>query len=636
MLPPNRPVDHVFELRGWTSRTSGPVAPGEVRVLIAGVDATVRPDEFPAAPDGAAGWCATPGRPVPSGVHRVEVLDPAGAVIATCPITVGRRPGEEPLRLGGIDTPAVDAVATGDVVYVSGWALLDSRAPSLVEVSVEGGGTVRARTRLPRDDVAEEFPDFPEAAVSGFEARVPVDLPSGGRSALSLRVRCRTEGHGEWTFPRRTVVLHHSRPDPDDDELAEELAAETARAIARVQVRTDPRHLLVFTHSLAFGGGQLWLQELLTRMITDHGWRASMVSEMDGPLRADLGELGVPVHVTTPYRHSTVVAYEGHVGELARFARCSGAGVALVNTLGAFVAADAARRAELPTAWIIHESFTLPDFAYQNYGPASPPRAVWSRWAASLAEVDRLLFVADATREMFLPYAKPERCRTIRYGSPLWTFGGRTRSQTRRRVRTERGYAEDDVVIVALGVVEARKGTGLLISAMEKILRYCPTARLCIVGMQWTPYARAVAKAVRAGGLDDVVSLVPVQRDPIPWLQAADLFVNCSDIESLPRSIMEAVCCGVPVAATDVFGAREMIVDGITGWLFEPNDADALTAALLRALDTPEAHRQEMARAAYAKLADWLDPASYARDYSAMLAELADQRVDDRGGHRDR
>jgi glycosyltransferase involved in cell wall biosynthesis len=328
------------------------------------------------------------------------------------------------------------------------------------------------------------------------------------------------------------------------------------------------------------------------------------------------------VHVTTRYRSSTVAGYEGHVAELAGFARCSGAGVALANTLGAFVAADAAKRAGMPTAWAIHESYTLPDFAHLNWGPADPPAAVWSRWHSTLGEVDRLLFVADATRELFLPHSKPERCQTIRYGTPMWTFGGRTGPEIRRRARTALGYRPDEVLVVTVGLADPRKGMGPLISAVRRVRSLHPEVKLGIVGLRPTPYGLALADTVRRAGLDEVVRLVPIQPDPAPWLRAADIYVNSSDVESLPRSILEAVCCGVPVAATDVFGTREMITDGETGWLFEPNDVDALAAALLRALDTPPAVRAEMAAAAHRELAGWLDPAGYAREYSRVLSEL--------------
>lgn len=535
-------------------------------------------------------------------------------------------PDARPEWLGWLDAPVPDEVVPGQVVLVSGWGLLGGRAPGLVEVRLDGHRPVRARTRLPRADVAEVYPEYPDAAISGFEVRVPVDLPPGTDCALSMRIRFHTEEIGEWTSPEIRFVLRHPAPDPEERELAETLAGQTASALARVSVPADPRHLLVLTHSLAIGGAELWLHELLARLVSEHGWRASLVTEADGPLRAECARLGIPVHVTGWYRNATVPGYEGHVGELARLARCSGAAVALVNTLGAFPAADAAKRAGLPTAWAIHESFALPDFAHLNWGPAVPPSAVWERWHSTLAEVDRLLFVADATRELFLPYSKPERCRTIRYGSPMWTLGGRVPPEVRQRARADLGYGPEDQVLVTVGLVDPRKGSGPLISAVRRVRARHPGVRLCVVGQRPSRYGNALAGLVQRDGLGEVVRLVPVERDPAPWLHAADLFVNSSDIESLPRSILEAVCCGVPVAATDVFGAREMITDGQSGWLFEPNDVDALAAVLLRALETSQEARRGMAETAFRSLAGWLDPAGYAAEYAELLAELSGRR----------
>ncbi|MFD8492533.1 glycosyltransferase [Amycolatopsis sp. NPDC059657] len=623
ILPPDRPVGHLFELRGWTSGVS---RVDDVTVKFGEVEANLHPEPCPGAPAGALGFRAVPSSWVPSGAQKVVVEGPTGETLTECPFFVGVLPGEEPLWLGELEAPKTTKVSEGRVVYVTGWALLDGRAPSLVEVMVEGGRTIRARTRLPREDVAKEFPAFDDAGVSGFEAWVPIDIEPGEERNLSIRVRYRTDGVGEWVSAKRPFLLRNPEADLDDAELADELAGDTAKAMARVQVQTDPKHLLVFTHSLGVGGGQLWLQELLTRMVKEHDWQISLVSETDGPLRADCAELGIPVHVTTHYRYQTVPGYEGHVAEMARFAKCSGAGVALVNTLGGFVGADAAKRAGLPTAWVIHESFELPTFAYQNWGPAKPPHAVWQRWVSALGEVDKLLFVADATREMFLPYSKPERCQTVRYGTPMHKFKGRTRGETRRQARQTLGFSPDDFVMINLGIVESRKGNGPLISAMQRIHKLHPNAKLNIVGHHPSPYGLALEDTVERAGLEDVVNLIPVTPDPLRWIQAADLFVNSSDIESLPRSILEAVCCGVPVAATDVFGAREMITDGETGWLFETNDVDALAAALLRALDATPARRREMAKAAYEKLEPWLDPSGYARDFSHILTELA-------GGH---
>ncbi|OXM74312.1 MULTISPECIES: glycosyltransferase family 4 protein [Amycolatopsis] len=620
LVRPGRPVGHLFELRGW-------VTAGEtVTVHIGASEAEVRRHDTGTEPPGTTGLLIRTPDPVPTGRHEVVVRAANGDALTSAVVEVGRFGDEEPLRLYEIDTPKHGDNPQGDVVFVRGWVLLDSRAPSLVEVLVDGGEPIRARTRLPRPDVADHLPDFPDAGVSGFEARVPIDLPAGEDRALSVRVRVRGELSGEWTSEAREVVLSNPAAEDSDVKLAAHLAERTRAALTRPRGATDPRHVLVFTHSLAVGGGQLWLQELLDRLATRHGWRITVITQLDGELRADCEAHGIDVHLTSPYRVHDVASYEGHIAELAQFARGTDASVALVNTLGAFPGADAAIRAGLPTAWVLHESFDLNDFSYQNWGPAGLLPPVRDRWVSTLREADRLLFVADATREMFLPFSSPARCRTIRYGTPMVTYGGQVSERDRRAARRKLGIPEDTTLLLNVGVLEPRKGQGLLISAMDRVRRAHPGIRLSIVGHHPSPYGLALAEFTERAGLTDWVDLVPIQRDPAPWFEAADMFVNSSDVESLPRSILEAVCCGLPVVASDVFGAREMITDGHSGWLFEPNDADALTVALLRALDTPADRRRAIAAAAYEKLHGWLDPAGYAAEYADVLTELVKER----------
>ncbi|GAA2665639.1 MULTISPECIES: glycosyltransferase family 4 protein [Actinosynnema] len=622
---PTEPVGHRFELRGWAVDAG---APAEVVVTIANQRAEVRVlDAAQGVPRGGFGWVAQPVNAVPCGVHPVRVRG-SGGVLLTEGVVVVAGTEDAPLFLGEVDHPSPEMKLVGDLVLVSGWALLGGRAPARVEVSVEGGGTVPARTRLPRPDVAAALPDFTDAGVSGFEARIPIAVEPGGKRRVSVRVRVSAHGAGEWTTPVRYAVVSNPEGEEADEELAVALPAQTARLLEAVTPRTDPKHVLVLTHSLGIGGGQLWLQELLTGLVKKHDWSATVVTQVDGPLREDCADLGIPVHLTSYYRTGDIASYEGHVAELALLARASGAGVALVNTLGAFGPADATTRAGLPTAWVVHESFDLADFSFLNWGPAGLSPSVKRRWEHSLGAVDRLLFVADATKSMFAPYSRPDRCRTIRYGTPMIRFGGKVSERRRREARERLGVPDDAVLLLNVGVVEPRKGQAGLIAAVERVLPRFPELVLAVIGQHPTPFGLALDELVERSGLSDNVRLVPIQRDPTPWFHAADLFVNSSDVESLPRSILEAVCCGLPVLASDVFGAREMISDPSTGWLFEPNDVDALTVALLRALETPSEERAEMAARAFEGLHGWLDPIGYADEYSAMLTELA-HRGDD-------
>lgn len=522
-----------------------------------------------------------------------------------------------------MDSPSPEAILQGDVLHVRGWALIDGVAPSVVEVLADGSARTRARIRLPRPDVAREFPGCDEAAVSGFEARIPLDLPPGQSRNISFRVRLRSHQVGAWTSSTHQVVLDSPPADKHETELSNQLGDQTRKALRGIcGPAQDPHHVLIFTHSLELGGGQLWLQQLLDGLVRQHGWHATVVTQLDGPLRADCVELGIPVHLTSQYRVNDVAAYEGHVAELAHLARSSGAAVGLVNTLGAFPAADAVQRAGLPCAWVIHESFRLAEFSYHNWGAAGLRPGIREKWESALRSADRLLFVADATREMFVPLSAPQRCQTIRYGTPLATVGGRTGQAERAHARSRLGLDDETTLILNVGVLEPRKGQGPLISAMHRVRERHPRTLLHIVGNHPSSYGHALSEYTQSSRLADWVDLIPIQRDPRPWFEAADLFVNSSDVESLPRSILEAVCCGLPVLASDVFGAREMITDGHSGWLCEPNDVDALAVGLLRALETPVAKRRQMAAAAFDDLADWINPGHYAAEYATILDQL--------------
>ncbi|HVM69821.1 MAG TPA: glycosyltransferase family 4 protein [Gaiellaceae bacterium] len=83
------------------------------------------------------------------------------------------------------------------------------------------------------------------------------------------------------------------------------------------------------------------------------------------------------------------------------------------------------------------------------------------------------------------------------------------------------------------------------------------------------------------------------ERDDVPaLLAAADVFVLSSRSEGMPMSILEAMAAGLPVVASAVGGVPELVVDGETGLLVPPGDADALAAALRLVLEDADLRRR--------------------------------------------
>jgi glycosyltransferase involved in cell wall biosynthesis len=95
----------------------------------------------------------------------------------------------------------------------------------------------------------------------------------------------------------------------------------------------------------------------------------------------------------------------------------------------------------------------------------------------------------------------------------------------------------------------------------------------------------AQAKPARQKGVE--IELPGRVSDPLKLYQAADVLMLTSDWEGTPNVIMEAMARGLPVVATNVGGIADLIKDGETGLLFEPNDIPIAVTALERLAREP-------------------------------------------------
>ena len=90
------------------------------------------------------------------------------------------------------------------------------------------------------------------------------------------------------------------------------------------------------------------------------------------------------------------------------------------------------------------------------------------------------------------------------------------------------------------------------------------------------------------------------QSDPVKvatFYQSADVFLHAARAENFPYTIIEALCCGVPVVATAVGGIPEQITDGFNGFLVPPRDSAAMAARAIELLYHRDLRRQISAQA---------------------------------------
>jgi len=132
------------------------------------------------------------------------------------------------------------------------------------------------------------------------------------------------------------------------------------------------------------------------------------------------------------------------------------------------------------------------------------------------------------------------------------------------------------LINVALHV--ERKGLDVLLRAFSKVLAERPALTLDLVGEgPSTPALKGlaaelgVAPRVRFGGALTAPEIADALRD-------SHVFAFASYSENMPLAVIEALCCGLPIAATNVGGIPEAV--GADGALTPPGDADALAVAI--------------------------------------------------------
>ena len=97
-------------------------------------------------------------------------------------------------------------------------------------------------------------------------------------------------------------------------------------------------------------------------------------------------------------------------------------------------------------------------------------------------------------------------------------------------------------------------------------------------------YKQELQRLAKTAGIDRQLHLLGWQGNVADILRSADVVVQPSRAEGLPLAVLEAMACGKPVVATPVGGVAEAIVDGETGVLVNPDDAEAVATAVIKLL----------------------------------------------------
>jgi glycosyltransferase involved in cell wall biosynthesis len=191
--------------------------------------------------------------------------------------------------------------------------------------------------------------------------------------------------------------------------------------------------------------------------------------------------------------------------------------------------------------------------------------------------------------------------------------------ELRALVREELGLSDGQVAVGLIARLVEEKGVPELIAAAGKLDdRYV----VFIVGPKDHEKSDAVSDELLARAEADGVRFLGMRKDVERIYQALDIFVLPSHREGFPRAAMEAAASGLPVIATDIRGCRQVVENGVNGFLFPVRDVEALTLAINRVGDDAEL-RSTMSRASVARARAQFDERDIVVHVMGSYAEVA-------------
>lgn len=180
------------------------------------------------------------------------------------------------------------------------------------------------------------------------------------------------------------------------------------------------------------------------------------------------------------------------------------------------------------------------------------------------------------------------------------------------------GLAKDDFIFVCVGRLAEIKNHESLIKAFSSC-QFGKNVKLLIVGDG--PLRQSIEKLIVTCDVSESVKMLGLRNDIPELLGISDCFVLSSLSEGLSCSIIESMAAGLPSIVTNVGGNPELVQEGVTGYLVDPNNPSALCEQMKK-MYVQDRERKKMAAAARAVAYDRFSMDTMLKEYVAVYEQV--------------
>ncbi|MBE6817753.1 MAG: glycosyltransferase family 4 protein [Ruminococcaceae bacterium] len=151
-----------------------------------------------------------------------------------------------------------------------------------------------------------------------------------------------------------------------------------------------------------------------------------------------------------------------------------------------------------------------------------------------------------------------------------------TPGENQNNIRVELGLSEDAFLVLSVGELNENKNQKVILKAVNKLNDVSIHYILCGKGDQ----LENLQTLTRELGIENNVHFLGYRTDVVDICSQADVYVMPSKREGLPVASLEAMYCGLPLVTSNIRGLSDIMENGVTGYMCEPDDVNAFATGI--------------------------------------------------------
>jgi len=341
--------------------------------------------------------------------------------------------------------------------------------------------------------------------------------------------------------------------------------------------------ILFLSHSSELNGAELMLLDLI-KAINRTKFRPVLVVPRPGPLlekaeKHQCESLVVPMkwHLTEKAgiwkQPISRVLNIRSARKIVRTSKEKGIHLIFSNSAAIFSGAFAAKKLNIPHVWSIHEILSG-DHSILHYlwGPKKLANLISGMSCCVMVN-------SRASRQIF---ERHPNIRMVYNGFQFESGNFRERKEAKKTL----GLKTEDVTLGIIGKIYDGKGQKEAILAVERLCLSFPSIRLFVIGtVKDHSYHRELKKLIRRNGLRDRIIFTGQVPNVFYYLNAMDMLIAASRVESFGRTAVEAMAARTPVIALKTSGFTEIITHKWNGYLIDSTHPETIKKAVEELID---------------------------------------------------